>query len=199
MRKTKTCVRVYVISGFNFASRDMGGESDPYLKLSIGDNEQANREEYQLDEPNPDFHKSYEFEAWFPGCPPLVIDAMDYDLLFGDELIGSTVVDLEDRYFNIEWKSILNKPIETRNLYHPSSQMSQGKIKMWIEINEVATGAKPKTWDITPEPPQPVEVRVCIFDTKEVIMMDAEGTSDVFIRTYFDTKKALETDTHYRC
>lgn len=70
---------------------------------------------------------------------------------------------------------------------------------MWLEINDVSGPVKPKVWDITPEPPQPVEVRVCIFDTKEVIMMDAEGTSDVFIRSYFDTKKALETDTHYRC
>lgn len=30
-------------------------------------------------------------------------------------------------------------------------------------------------------------------------MMDAEGTSDVFIRSFFDSKKALETDTHFRC
>lgn len=30
--------------------------------------------------------------------------------------------------------------------------------------------------------------------------MDAEGTSDVYIRAFFDSRKdALETDTHYRC
>lgn len=29
--------------------------------------------------------------------------------------------------------------------------------------------------------------------------MDVEGTSDVFIRSYFDNKDAQETDTHYRC
>jgi len=32
-----------------------------------------------------------------------VIEAMDYDELFGDELIGKTSVDLEDRYFSPEW------------------------------------------------------------------------------------------------
>ena len=43
-------------------------------------------------------------------------------------------------------------------------------------------------------------MRVCIFDTKEIKMMDVEGTSDVFIRAFFDSKKgAIETDTHYRC
>ncbi len=30
-------------------------------------------------------------------------------------------------------------------------------------------------------------------------MMDAEGTSDVYIRAFFDSKNALETDCHYRC
>lgn len=29
--------------------------------------------------------------------------------------------------------------------------------------------------------------------------MDVEGTSDVFIRAFFDSNSALETDTHYRC
>ena len=39
----------------------------------------------------------------FPGCPPLVVDVMDYDDLFGDDSIGKTVLDLEDRYFSPEW------------------------------------------------------------------------------------------------
>jgi len=31
-------------------------------------------------------------------------------------------------------------------------------------------------------------------------MMDAEGTSDVFIRTFFDSRECTkETDTHFRC
>ena len=61
------------------------------------------RDNYQLDNPNPDFHKSYDFEAVFPGCPPLVIDVVDYDDLFGDDSIGKTSIDLEDRYFSPEW------------------------------------------------------------------------------------------------
>jgi len=61
------------------------------------------------------------FEAVFPGCPELSVKIMDYDLLFGDELIGETKVDLEDRYFSADWKSAMNKPIEYRQLYHPST------------------------------------------------------------------------------
>lgn len=56
-----------------------------------------------LDEPNPQFHKVYEFDAEFPGASPLVIKAYDFDDLFGDDLIGKTSIDLDDRFFNPEW------------------------------------------------------------------------------------------------
>lgn len=36
----------------------------------------------------------------FPGAPSLKIEAFDYDDLFGDDLIGTTYIDLDDRYFN---------------------------------------------------------------------------------------------------
>lgn len=73
---------------------------------------------------------------------------------------------------------------------------------MWIEINNV--NVKPevraKVWDISPKPPVQMQMRVCVFDTKEIKMMDVEGCSDVYIRAFFDSKKdPLETDTHYRC
>ena len=43
------------------------------------------------------------------------------------------------------------------------------------------------------------EVRVVIWDTKDIISQDWEGTSDVFIKAYFDQKEIKETDCHYRC
>jgi hypothetical protein len=46
----------------------------------------------------------YEFDAEFPGAAPLVIKAYDYDDLFGDDLIGKTVIDLDDRFFCPEWQ-----------------------------------------------------------------------------------------------
>lgn len=103
MANTKAIVRVYCISAFNLSSRDNGSESDPYLILTLGNKVYNERSIYQLDNPNPDFHKYYDFEAIFPSCPPLVIVAMDYDDIFGDDVIGTTSIDLEDRFFSPEW------------------------------------------------------------------------------------------------
>lgn len=72
---------------------------------------------------------------------------------------------------------------------------------MWMEINptKVEPDKQPRVWDISDKPPQEYMMRVSIFGTDEIKMMDDEGTSDVFIRCFFDSKKdALETDTHYR-
>jgi hypothetical protein len=156
LKEEKSIVRIYMIEGFNLASRDMGGLSDPYLILKLGDKKFDERKNYILDEANPTFCKHYDFEAYFPGCPMLFIDAMDYDDLFGDDLIGSTSVDLEDRYFLPEWRALMNKPVEYRQLYHPSTSISQGQLKMWIEINPVKVKPEEQAivYNITPKPPQ---------------------------------------------
>ena len=79
------------------------------------------RENYVEDEPNPDFYKCAEFAAKFPGCPMLEVAVYDWDMVFGDDLIGSDFIDLEDRYFSPDWSAIDNKPIEFRPLMTASS------------------------------------------------------------------------------
>lgn len=90
---------------------------------------QSERDNYVKDTHNPNIYKMFEFHSQFPGCSPLRIQMWDHDELFGDDFIGETVIDLEDRFFSPEWQSINNKPIELRQIYHKSTKVSQGVIK----------------------------------------------------------------------
>ena len=129
-------VRLYLLEGFDFASRDMGSFSDPYMIVKCGKTVHNMRDKYQLDEPNPKIHQVFEFNCRFPGTSPLEIEAYDYDDLFGDDLIGRTVLDLDDRFFSPEWRGLLDKPIEYRELYHPSTSLAQGTVLCWVDIFE---------------------------------------------------------------
>ena len=118
MANNKCIIRLYMIEAFNLSSRDNGSPSDPYLILKCNDKTYNERSDYQLDEANPKFMKHYDFEGTFPGSSPLHIEVWDYDDVFGDDLIVATILDLEDRYFSLEWQSLHDKPIEYRQIYH---------------------------------------------------------------------------------
>lgn len=65
----------------------------------MGDQFFSSRDRYLLDEPEPDFFEKISMNAIFPGCAPLVLKVMDFDDIFGDDLIGQTTFDLEDRFY----------------------------------------------------------------------------------------------------
>ena len=120
-RQTKCVVNLYVLHGYDLASRDIGSQSDPYLKIKFGDKVFDERKNYQLDMASPVFNKKFTHVAEFPGAPSIEIEVWDYDDFFGDDLIGRTVIDLDDRYFSANWQSLPEKMVETRSLYHHSS------------------------------------------------------------------------------
>lgn len=124
----------------------------------------------------------------------------DYDRVFGDDFIGETVVDLEDRFFSPEWQSLKNKPIEYRQLYHKSTKVSQGVIKCWIEIIPTeSVQSRENVWSVCKRPPTKLEVRLVVWETKDVKIMDWEGTSDIYCRAFFDSvNQTRRTDTHFR-
>jgi hypothetical protein len=58
---------------------------------------------------------------------------------------------------------------------------------MWLEIIPATVGMKDQTiFDIKPKPVEGYEVRVAVFDTRDLSMMDVEGTSDVYVKVFFD-------------
>ena len=49
-------------------------------------------------------------------------------------------------------------------------------------------------WQITPEPITELEVRFIVWETEDMEMMDAEGTSDIYVVGYIDQKELQKTD-----
>ena len=83
-------VQAYILEGFNMAKKDLFSDSDPFLIVKCGKDEFNEEKNYQEDEPNPKFNKCYEFLIDFPGSYPVEVLVYDYDLFFGNELIGKT-------------------------------------------------------------------------------------------------------------
>jgi len=86
---------------------------------------------------------------------PLEIECWDYDCLFGDDIIGASVIDLDDRFFNPKWQALEQKPIEYRELYYPTANLSQGTVICWVDIEQADKKEKnqaSRIWHVEPEP-----------------------------------------------
>lgn len=87
-----------------------------------------------------------------PGPSKLTIELYDHDFLFPNEFIGSTVIDIEDRFFDKNWKKLKHKPIEVRTLHDPDLPGVQAEVYLWIEIFEKSLRDQTPSWDIKPAP-----------------------------------------------
>ena len=154
MEKTPVIIRVYVLKAFSLAHMDEDSPSDPYLKIKLGEQVQDNEKEYQTDKTDCDFYKMFEFKSMLPGSSQLQVQVWDKDFLVKDDLIGETIIDLENRFFSRRWRKLNYVPIETRDLKHPDSTANKGRIQLWVEIIPVTYVEDIKMiWDINPQPP----------------------------------------------
>lgn len=207
-------VRVYVLDGVGFAPMDMGlngrpGKSDPYLRLKLGKQKVDDRKNFINDTTDPDFYKMYTISAVLPGASILTIEAMDHDFIGGDDLIGSTTIDLEDRLFDQRWQDMGKmyetssrlrlKPLETRTLNIPTSKAPMGTIKLWIDILTPTQAHEYAPIDISLPPPIDMELRVVVWKARNVPSFDeAEDMNDLFFRCWMEGSDYQETDIHWR-
>ncbi|XP_038056596.1 otoferlin-like isoform X3 [Patiria miniata] len=91
-------VRVYIIKAMDLHPTDVNGKADPYVVVQIGKHKMNDKENYISKNLNPVFGKCAEFEVTFPLESKLTVQVYDWDLIGSDDLIGETVIDLENRY-----------------------------------------------------------------------------------------------------
>lgn len=207
-------VRVYVLNGNGFRPMDVGsggrlGKSDPYLKLSLGKDVVNDVKNYIEDTTDPDFYRMFEFKATLPGASRLEIAAYDYDFLGKDDLIGRTVIDLEDRLFDRRWQIMGQehetqsryrpRPIEKRTLFVPTSNASMGNLRLWVDILTPVEATAYPALDISLPPPKEFELRVVIWKTRDVVSFDTiTDQNDLFCKCWLEGADPQETDIHWR-
>lgn len=91
------------------------------------------------------------------------------------------------------------KPIETRKLYHPDIHGIHGNVSCWVEIFNKEDNPIIKKWKIEQPPEIEYQMRLIVWSTRDIPMMDVEETSDVYIVAFNDPINKQTTDTHYRC
>uniref|UniRef100_A0A3B5BH22 C2 domain-containing protein n=1 Tax=Stegastes partitus TaxID=144197 RepID=A0A3B5BH22_9TELE len=92
-------ILVYIVSASNLHPADPDGKADPYIVLRLGKNEIKDRDNYIPKQLNPVFG-SFEMQATFPRESLLSVLIYDFDLVGGDDLIGETRIDLENRFYS---------------------------------------------------------------------------------------------------
>ena len=90
-----------MLRGSNLAGHDSDNLSDPFLVVKLGSRTVSTRERHKRNTRDPRFYECFEFTSKLPGVNDILISVKDHNDIYADELIGSTVIDLEDRYATI--------------------------------------------------------------------------------------------------
>jgi len=206
-------VRIYLVKAVTIYSKS-SGFADPYIEYQLGRKHHVQlRNMAQFSTNTPEFYRIEERDIELPEEGRLEVRVMDMqDLSLSDTCIGSTVIDLEDRWHSIEWQKhsdAANVPIEVRSLFTEETQgKNRGSIEMWIEMHDVTKHDVPPSFLRKPADTE-LEIRLVIWTACDVkLIAGEEEYTNVQVSTQLDCKEyggeytypALqETDVHYTC
>jgi hypothetical protein len=164
-----------------------------------------------------EFYQSFELRVELPGVSQLEVSIVEKNMFGFDTIIGSTTLDLEDRWFNEKWRlgnfdgirkseggKLKRNPVEECTLKLPSNRMPQGKISCWLDMMTEKEAAKEPMWDISLVPPAPFEMRLVLWKARNMPSMEtvAAGMNDLYLIASLISHSGLdiekETDIHWR-
>ena len=215
-------VRIYIIKASHLAPLATGNSSNPYISVEMHDRTIADcifgidgeghykfsdENNYKPNTLNPDFNWWHELDAILPSVCTLEVCLFDRGYVT-DTMIGRTYVDLEDRWFDRDWRrlrDIQQVPKEHRVLLNDYSLVSQGKMEMWVEMYEPKKAIDVPLVSI--ESPQVTEweLRLVVWETRKVPKVSDKRSTNMYVSgelLYFDMdgvpapKQVFETDVH---
>lgn len=199
--QTRTiAVRLYVLEGIQLMSTDSDNSGDPYLIIRLGNNKFSTRSRYIANTLMPKFHEPFEIHTTLPGASHIDVEIWDWDGI-GDDLIGKTTIDVEDRWFSKVWRRLKIKPLEDRTLRNPRSAASYGTLRLWVDLMTKDEARNVEMLDISIPPKLEYEFRVIIWKAKEVVIKDEmTDMNDLYVtcKCQVDDKLKLESDIHWR-
>jgi len=197
--KTYAC-RVYVLEGVNIPKPGKPNElPDSYLVVKIGKDVQNDRKNsLRTQTSRPEYFHRYDFLIDVPSASSLEVEVWHHNSLLKDELLGKTIIDLEERHFNPKWRDTYPiKPIEYRNLMNEDEKGTYGKLSLWVDMEPVQS--KLPLYEIAPVEKVECELRCVVWEAKEFEHNDTTTqSSDLFIRGSIGGKDYQDTDTHWR-
>jgi hypothetical protein len=197
LQSVDTVIRLYIIDAKFNESADFFSKNDTYMIIKIHDTKVKSKKVVN-NSLEPELYESFEFLATFPGPSELKIKFYDKDLFSTDDFVGQCEIDIEQRFFDFQWRSKQNHPIETREILHPSSSTPVGSCRFFLEIQPHDNSLREMV-DISPRPPVELELRIIVWEVLGMPLEDIEGTSDLFVKVKFDAfGKSAKTDVHYR-
>jgi len=200
-------VRLYFVKAIVVMQKP--GGVDPYIRFLLGRSlDVSMRNTAAIGQQKPEFYRVEERDIELPRDSRLQIDMYDLEDGIGavDKLIGSTVIDLEDRWHSIHWRDASRRqqvPTEQRPLVNAQELgHNQGSIEMWIEMIDSVNASDQKATDLRPPPTTEIEIRLVIRTTTGIPLVD-NGKCDVKIGVALDCREYAgphparqDTDTH---
>lgn len=192
--------RLYLVKAVVIYGKAAGELADPYVAFQLGKDISVTMRNMACPNTNtPEFYRVEERDIVLPNDSRLEIKIMDLD---SDLLIGSTVVDLEDRWHSKITKDMLTHgapvPCEQRSLF--SNRVvgrNFGSLEMWIELLDSVYASDHKVSDLTKPKELELELRLVIWDTTKVKLVK-EDYVNVKLKTALDCKEFQETSPYYR-
>ncbi|XP_073956437.1 otoferlin-like isoform X2 [Choristoneura fumiferana] len=143
----------------------------------------------------------------FPDASSVMVNGVEYKDCDNGKKYGSTAERKENICLNLlhKWHTLpicghrlVPEHVETRTLFHPEKpDVEQGKIQLWVDMFPLESGLFiPAPVDITPRHVEEFELRVIVWDVRDVKLRD--DRADIYVKAWIGpSDEAQDTDIHF--